>query len=132
MRLVLQRGIGDCGLAALCTYAELSYEDAFVVMAKVERTHRGKNGVQWAHLRRVAQALGFRVRLRRTFNINEHDGLLAVQWLPDSPHASGTFGQHLVALADGIVADPADGVILPVDEYLTRAKATPGALMELA
>jgi hypothetical protein len=36
-----------------------------------------------------------------------------------------------VVLAHGIIADPADGVILPPDEYLSRSVATAGALLEL-
>jgi hypothetical protein len=133
VRLELQRGVGDCGLCALATFAELSYEDVFVVAAKVDRKHRGKSGVQWTDLKRIARALGFTPRLRLKPALEDDEGLLMVTWQPGSKHyvASGGFRQHLVALAHGVIADPADGMILPADEYLARAVATAGALLEL-
>lgn len=132
MRLVLQRGIGDCGIAALASFAELSYEDVFVAAAKVDKKHRGKSGVQWADLKRIARAVGLTAHLKHRPALDEDEGLLAVSWLPGSKHyIPGGFSQHLVALAHGVIADPADGVILPPEEYLSRALASAGALLEL-
>lgn len=132
MRLVMQRGIGDCGISALATFAELTYEDVFVAASKVDQKHRGKSGIQWADLKRIARALGFRPRLKHKPVIDDDEGLLVVTWLPESRHyVPGGFSQHLVALDFGIVVDPADGIVLPVEDYLTRAQAQAGALLEL-
>lgn len=131
MRLVLQRGIGDCGIAAICTLAELSYEDVYIAAAKVDTQHRCKSGAQWTQLRQIAKAIGLTARLKRRPVLDEDEGLLAVQWLPTSKHYGGAFGWHLVALAHGVIADPADGMVLPPDEYLSRSHAAAGALLEL-
>ena len=132
MRLVLPRGTADCGICALGTVAELSYEDVFVAAAKVDQKHRGKCGVTFGELKRIAIILGFRPQFNHTPNLEEDDGLLAIRWQRGSKHYVKPFRWHYVALAHGVIADPSDGLILPADEYLTRSKATAGALMELA
>lgn len=132
MRIVLQRGVGDCALCALATFAEMSYEDVFVAAAKVDPSHRGKSGASWTDIRRLAKAIGFTPRLRRSYALDEDEGLLNVRWVKGSPHYQPHgFSQHLVALAHGVVADPSDGLILPADEYLARVKAQPNGLLEL-
>ena len=130
MRLVLQRGIGDCGLAALATLTEQSYEDVFIEAAKVDRKRRGKSGLFLTTLVAIAKRMGIvLVQTKPPASWDDTDGLLMVTWAEGSRHEVGT--AHLVALADGVVVDPFDGLIVPPDEYLAREKAVAGAFLEL-
>ena len=129
MRLVLQRTAGDCGISALATLIEQSYEDVYVATAAVDKKTRGRNGIHLGALCEVAKRLGILLRVRRRFNLDEDEGLLVVTWAPGSRHEVGQ--AHLVALGHGVIVDPADGVVLPADEYLAREKATAGAFLEL-
>ena len=126
MRLVLQRANGDCGVAALSTLLEMSYEDVYIAAAKVDKKTRGKSGICFPALIAVGKILGVSFLLKRRHQ-DEDTGLLAVTW--QAPHAH-PFDAHLVALSYGVIADPADGVILPADEYLARYRATAGSFLE--
>lgn len=129
MRLVLQRASGDCGIAALATLIEQSYEDVYVASAKVDHKTRGRNGIHMAMLIRMAALVGAKLRHKRTgVNLDDDEGLLAVTWQPPHGHP---FDAHLVALGYGVIADPADGIVLPVDDYLARYRATAGTFLEL-
>jgi ABC-type bacteriocin/lantibiotic exporters, contain an N-terminal double-glycine peptidase domain len=129
VKLVLQRALGDCGLAALATLIEQSYEDVYVATAAVDKKARGRNGIHLGALCDVAKRLGVLLRLKRHRNLDEDEGLLVVTWAADSRHEVGT--PHLVAVGHGVIVDPADGTVLPVDDYLTREKATAGSFLEL-
>jgi len=131
VRLVLQRGNADCGLCALATVAELSYEDVYLAAATVDTAYRGKSGATLRVMARVASILGLKPTLNNEPSLEDDRGLLMVRWKNGSPHYARPFKLHVVALAHGIIADPADGVILPADEYLTRTKASAVALLEL-
>lgn len=126
MKLVLQRAVGDCGVAALATFLEQTYEDVYVASAKVDRASRGRNGMSWAGLIAVAKQLGVPMALRSTPLDDDACGLLAVKWRRPHQHP---FGQHLVVTLGGVIVDPADGVILPAEEYLARYRATAGAML---
>lgn len=129
MKLVLQRALGDCGIAALATLLELPYEDVFVEAAKVDTKRRGRNGIYLAGLITMAKRLGARLVLSRENAYAEDEGLLVVTWAKGSRHDVGT--PHLVACGHGVLVDPADGVVLPPDEYFAREKATAGSFLEL-
>lgn len=126
MRLVLQRAIGDCGIAALATVLEQSYEDVYIAAAKVDNA-RGRNGIRLPTLIRIGKKLGASFLQKRQHE-DDDEGLLVVTWREPHGHP---FGSHLVALGEGVIADPADGVILRPDEYFTRYKATAGSFLEL-
>jgi hypothetical protein len=128
---VLQRGIGDCALCALGTLLELSYEDMYIVAAKVDTARRGKSGATWYGVAQMAEGLGYRSRLNPEPILDDDKGVLAVRWKRGSPHYQKPFREHLVALSHGVVVDPADGLILPIDEYLTRTRARAGGLLEV-
>ncbi len=127
MKLVLQRANGDCGLAALATLLEQSYEDVYIAAASVDKKTRGRNGICFPALMAIGKKLGVSFLLKRHHE-DEDEGLLAVTW--QAPHEH-PFGAHLVALSYGVIADPADGVVVPVDEYLTRYRAAAGSCLEL-
>ena len=127
MKLVPQRANGDCGLAALATLIEQSYEDVYIAAAAVDRKTRGRNGICFPALIAIGKKLGVSFLQKRRHE-DDDEGLLAVTW--HSPHMH-PFGSHLVALAYGVIADPGDGIVLPVDEYLTRYRASAGSFLEL-
>lgn len=129
MRLVLQRAVGDCAIAALATLIEQSYEDVYLAAALVDRKTRGRNGMYLGKVLAVAAHVGVTLKLKRRYSLDEDEGLLVVTWAPGSRHEVGT--PHLVALGHGVIVDPADGVVLPADEYLAREKAAAGTFLEL-
>lgn len=132
MRLVLQRTGGDCGIAALATLIEQTYEDVYVATAAVDKKKRGRDGIHLEALCDVAKRLGVTLRLKRLarLNLEEDEGLLLVNWTPGSRHNFKV--AHLVVLGHGVIVDPADGIVLPADEYLARERATAGSFLEVA
>lgn len=129
MKLVLQRAIGDCGTAALATYLEATYEDVYVEAEKIDKRRRCKSGVYLTDLQKIAKAFGMDLTVRRPPLPEDEDGLLCVAWQKSSRHYVPPFTQHLVALKQGVVADPAEGLILPLEEYLAREKGRVIALL---
>jgi hypothetical protein len=127
MKLVLQRASGDCGISALATLIEQSYEDVYIASAKVDKKARGKSGICFPALIAIGKILGVSFHLKRRYG-DEDEGLLAVTWR--KPH-SHPFDAHLVAVAYGVIADPADGIVLPLEDYLARYQATAGSFLEL-
>ena len=128
MKLVSQRAVGDCGLCALATLIEQSYEDVYHASAQVDKKARGKNGIHLGALMAIGKKCGVSFLLKRRANLDEDEGLLAVTWAKPHGHP---FDAHLVALSYGVIADPADGIVLPADEYLTRYRAVAGSFLEL-
>ncbi len=131
MKLVLQRAVADCGICALATFAGLAYEDVYLVAAAIDKSRRGKSGATWQDVGLMAEALGFTPRLKDEPSLEDDSGVLSIRWKRGSKHYQKPFMEHLVALDHGVIVDPADGVILPPDEYLTKYRATARALMEL-
>jgi ABC-type bacteriocin/lantibiotic exporter with double-glycine peptidase domain len=129
MRLVLQRAGADCGAAALATYLEQSYEDVYLVVSSIERQSRGKLGLNLSQIIAAAKAFGVTLRRKAHPALDDDDGLLVVNWRSKTRHP---LGSHLVVLGHGIIVDPADGLILPAEEYLTRERARVGSLLEAA
>lgn len=128
MKLVLTRAMADCGIAAMATLLEQTYEDVYVVAAKIDKRRRGRSGIFVPGLIRVARSFGMHLALKRTpVNLDDDGGLLIVQWKRGSGHMAGT--RHAVVLGNGVIVDPCDGLILPADEYLARERATVKALL---
>ena len=127
MRLVLQRARGDCGIAALASLLEQSYEDVYIAAAKVDRRTRGRSGICFPALMAIGKILGAAFLLKRHHQ-DDDEGLLTVLWQKPHEHP---YSAHLVVLGYGVIADPADGIVLPVDEYLARYRATAGSFLEL-
>ena len=128
MKLVLQRANGDCAIAAIASLSEQPYEDVFVEAAKVEPHFRGRSGLFLPHIKAICQRLGITVKAKRHVNWDDDEGLLVVTWMKGSRHEVGR--DHLVAVSYGVIADPADGAIMPPEEYFEREKAKPGAFLE--
>lgn len=125
-RLIFQRKDGDCGVAALATYLGLAYEDVYLVVARVDREYRGGRGLTLTDLEHAAKKLGRPLRRVRCPKPDDDDdeGVLVVNWKMKQRYRG-----HYVTLLRGLVIDPADGVILPWDEYLQMTGARLGTLL---
>jgi ABC-type bacteriocin/lantibiotic exporter with double-glycine peptidase domain len=123
VKLVVQRGAKDCCVAALACFLEVSYEDAYVAVTAIEGKRRGKNGLNFAQLIEAARAFGVTLRHKRHPVLDDDEGILCVNFARSV---------HAVVLAYGVIADPADGLVLPADDYLVREKARAGSLLEVA
>jgi len=129
VKLALQRALGDCAVAAISTLSELPYEDVYVEAAKVEPHFRGRSGLFMPHIAEICKRVGLTVSKKRgAVQWDADEGLLVVTWMKGSRHTVGA--DHLVALANGVIADSGDGLILPPEEYFEREKAKPGAFLE--
>jgi hypothetical protein len=115
VKLVLQRGQGDCAVAAVATLA-----------AKLDAEHRGRNGMHLARIVALGKRLGVILKVKRRLDLETDEGLLVVRWQRRRKNRL-----HLVVLAHGVIVDPADGQILPPDEYFVRAHAAPDAFLEV-
>lgn len=128
MRLVLQRADGDCGLAALATYIEATYEDAYAAMTTIDSKRRGKSGVFLKDLMRLSAKMGVPLRLKRRFDLDESEGLLHIVWLDGDVVGLG----HMVVLYKGVIVDPSDGEITEAEEFLVKRQARACNLLECA
>lgn len=129
MKLVLQRVVGDCGISALATLTEQSYEDVYLKASEVDRVRRGKAGLYLGSVIRIAHACGVTL-VRKPVPAEADDGLLMVRWKRGSRYYPGEHKYHIVVWLDGIIVDPSDGVILRGDEYLARERGIIYAFLE--
>ena len=121
MTIVRQRAGGDCGVAALATVAGISYEDAYVAVDKIDPKRRGKAGLHNREVIQAARRLALQLVPTRRYDLDEDEGILRVRW--SGRKASENPGGHFVAVLDGRILCPSDGVGLPWSEYLTRYQA---------
>lgn len=118
----MQRGHADCAIAALAMlsgrpYREVS-EAAIAVSPVVHRT-----GLWNTELGRIARAIGFKLRpARKIVTDPDTTGLLVVK----KKNGAG----HVVVLFQGVVVDPASGLIWDLDTYLAHGSWTIRALLE--
>lgn len=127
MKLVLQRGLGDCAVAAVATLLELTYEDVFLEASKLDADYHGRNGMHLARIIQLGKKLGVIFQVKRPWDLESDEGLLVVRWKRKRKDKL-----HLVAIAHGVIVDPMDGQISHHDDYCTSTQAVPDAFLELA
>jgi ABC-type bacteriocin/lantibiotic exporter with double-glycine peptidase domain len=125
---VRQRGDADCGVAALSIIAEVSYEDAYVAVAHIDKRHRGKNGLHNREVVAAAKRLGLRLRPTRAYDLDDDEGVLRIRW--NDP--SRSHGGHFVAVRAATISCPSDGMPLPWQDYLDRWNARAATLLRIA
>ncbi len=125
--IVRQRGDADCGVAALALIAQVSYEDCYVAVAQVDKRHRGKNGLHNREVIAAARKLGLRLTSTRAYDLDDDEGVLRIRW--NDPKRS--HGGHFVALMNGTIGCPSDGMPLPWRDYLIRWDARPATLLRV-
>jgi ABC-type bacteriocin/lantibiotic exporter with double-glycine peptidase domain len=130
MRLVTQRANGDCGIAALATLLDLSWDDVYVAAATIDKSCRGKSGLIIKDMIGIAGVLGVKLQRKRgPARFDEDEGVLYVNWTRKQP--KGGFTAHYVVLGNGVIVDPADGVISDPEEYLDLHQGKAGTLLEV-
>jgi hypothetical protein len=129
VKLALQRAVGDCGIAAIATWTEQSYEDVYLACSEVERRYRGRAGLTLDALVALAGRLGLALTAKRKgIDLHQDEGILGVQWTKKC--RDPRFSWHFVLLYNGVVVDPADGVVLEAEDYMVREHAVPRVLLE--
>jgi hypothetical protein len=125
--VVKQRGEGDCGVAALASLTGIPYEDVYVQAAKVDKRHRGKNGLWNYEVVAIARRLDVRLRPITTFDLDTDEGVLRVYFT--GPRSKTSPGGHFVAVKGGVIGCPADGGERPWLEWLNANSAYAGTLL---
>lgn len=124
--MVTQRGRGDCTVCCLAMLLGITYEDALEAMSHVA-THP-HHGMYVSDIQRAAAVLNRPLKIRRKFNPETASGILSIArtrrlsrvWARD----------HAVILREGIIADPADGMIyLDYETFITDTGAKVGSLL---
>ncbi len=115
---LVQLGASDCAIVALAMYLGKPYRVVSEAALKVcRKVHQ--RGLYTAEIIRTAKRLGCTIRAAKPM-IGPHDepisGLLIVV------RPSGT--HHIVVLFQGVVIDPADGIVWDFGTWLATAKAT--------
>ena len=128
MTVVRQRSDGDCGICSLSSYAGIPYEDVYVAASKVDKRHRGKNGLWNYEVVAIARRLGLRLRPTTRFTLDTDAGVLRVYFT--GPKAETSPGGHFVAVRHGLIGCPGDGGELPWRAWLTANQAYPRTLLK--
>jgi hypothetical protein len=109
IKIVTQRGEGDCGIAAIAMLLGRTYED--VLAAAVSKTKSRTLHVRGVHFRQIRQtldALGYRTRTKRKVDFDNDCGIV------DITHRDG---RHVAVLKAGLLFDTT-GVVWEPEFYL--------------
>jgi peptidase C39-like protein len=125
VELILQRGKGDCGIAALAMLLGRSYEDVFAVAITKSLRNPHQTGMYTRQLQAAAKRLGSKLRLKRTWDIESSVGLLTVEKVN---RQADDFAQHLVLLKFGLIFDT-DGTIWEPADYMEQQGFRPVSIL---
>lgn len=117
---VLQKTGSDCAIACLATICEVSYHRASLAARRIVRDPH-KQGLWTTQILRAAARLKRRLRKTPATDLDGKTGILTVNL------AGG--GGHAVVLFEGVVFNPADGLLCSLDTYLTNRRATVAELL---
>lgn len=120
VRVILQRGAGDCGCAALATLLSWTAHDYDAIAAAAPRG--GQAGLRTRELVATARRLGIRLTATRSYDLTVDAGVLRVR--SHVHHRDG----HWVAVRHGLLWDPRDGYAAPWRDYAARYGARFGML----
>ncbi len=125
VELVIQRGKGDCGIAALAMLLGRPYEDVFA--AAITRTCQKPHhsGMLTRQIQAAAARLGIVLILRRSWDLESSAGLLTVEQTEPKPDE---FTQHLVLLKFGLIFDT-DGTVWEPETFFEQQKFRPVSLL---
>ena len=97
VQIQVQRAPGDCAITALSMYLGVPYEDVFGAAVKTTACSRVHHqGMFTREMKATAKRLGVLLRLRRGFDIEADEGVLAVARAGE---------QHAVLLKSGLIFD---------------------------
>lgn len=132
MKIHAQRRTHDCGVAALASFIGTTYEDMYVAAAAVSPTFLKRDGLTIPQMIRMASAFG-RTLVRRGYrsvDLDEHVGILGVNWHRSAWRRHGSQG-HWVILRAGTIIDPVGPSHSDALEYLLCNKGRVGTLLQL-
>jgi hypothetical protein len=113
--IIRQRVDRDCGCAALAMLAQISYEDAYIEIARVDPRRRGKGGLYNREIIRAAAYLKIRLVATRCYDLDDDEGVLRVRFSGLRHQRSP--GGHFTTVRDGQIICPADGLSMPWRDY---------------
>jgi ABC-type bacteriocin/lantibiotic exporter with double-glycine peptidase domain len=119
---VMQKDIADCGVASLAMVLNVPYrivsEEAMRIAANPHKT-----GLWETELEKIGRVFG--ARFKRVSSADDVTGLLVVV------RGKGkSLACHIVALFQGVVINPADGLLWEYDTYLAQGKWSPASILE--
>lgn len=118
VRYQVSRGDADCALVALSIYLGVPYEDVLGVACRItssEKPHR--RGLYTGEIKRIALRLGRTLRLRRSFDADEDEGIFGFL------HTARNEG-HVAYGKRGLLWD-VDGTVWEMDTYLAATGYRP-------
>lgn len=118
----------DCGIASLAVVAEASYEDAYVAVKQVDRRHRGKQGLDNREIVKAARKLDLLLVPTRKYDLDDDEGVLRIRW-NDPVNEKANPGGHFVAVLEGRVWCPKDGIWVSWRDYFDRSCSRPCTLL---
>lgn len=116
-------GHGDCCISAMAMALDISYEQALVYMARVNKDVLVK-GCTWREVRRAAKLHGATFMERRNFSLDEDSddtGILCVTLADGTPHA--------VFLRNGLIFDGRTGCVWAADVFMAVHIGTATSLL---
>jgi hypothetical protein len=116
--MVPQRHQADCGVAALAMFLCITYEDALLALGGVVPTVL-RRGVFLPEVQKASARLGVPLKLKRTVDTAEDEGIVRVQFKNNA---------HVVLLRNGLVWDTTFEVWEP-DEYLKSKRVRFGSIL---
>ena len=117
--MVPQRHTMDCGPTTLSMLLRVSYEDALLAFGgNAPRVLRG--GVWLTEMRRAAESLGTPLRVKRTWDAEDDEGIAQIKLRK--------IGYHLVVVRRGLFFDT-DFSCWEPEDYLKAKQATTGPLL---
>lgn len=129
MKLVKQRQLDDCGVAALAMVCEVRYADAMHALEVIGRKPKG-SGLHNVDLINAARVLDRRLeptmKRSRVGLIQQPDvkAVVVVLW-----NSKRQFLSHFVACEAGLLHDPADAMRKNIEQYLHGENARLGAAL---
>lgn len=121
---VRQRKDGDCGVAALAMFLEMTYEDCYHVFAQVDKQCRGGLGLYQKDIIAAAAKCGRKLVRKRKFDLDEDEGVLSVIWPKGSKYRG-----HYVTLRRGLILDPAIDVTMDHEQWMRLNPCRLGTLL---
>lgn len=114
IKVVRQRGRGDCGVAAIATLLSKThtYDDVSAVVKQIDPQREGMLGLRVREVRRVLEALGLVVTARRRRQeLDTDSGIVLVYG------AHTARDGHYLAAKYGLLFDPCNGFATPWRQY---------------
>lgn len=121
IKVVTQRGGGDCGICCLAMFLGVTYEDALaaaVTQTKDRKLHR--RGMWDSQIIRTAKVLGVALHKQRRWDMETADGILCL--------FTAKHEDHVVVLHNGMIFDT-DGTVWEPELYLKASTYHPTHLL---